>query len=135
MNTQQLVIEAMRTHSPKHGIKFEAAIREANTEDIAHLAHLCLYMCLEHKINTSISNPFDPVQDAKRHADWAAWFEPIDKGDEPMPTKAPTPVERVPAPAADDGEISHVGGGYYEVPGVGRVRGKQEALDALKSAA
>lgn len=134
MNTQQLVIEAMRTHSPKHGVKFEAAIREANTTDIAHLAHLCLYMCLEHKIHTSIPNPFDAVQDAKRHADWAVWFEPIDKGEEPMPTAAPKPVERKPPVAADDGEISHVGGGYYEVPGVGRVKGKQNALDALENA-
>lgn len=38
--------------------------------------------------------------------------------------------------AAKEVDVSqfHTGGGYYEIPGVGKVRGKAAALEALKNA-
>lgn len=40
--------------------------------------------------------------------------------------------EEVEEEAKEDDQIKHVGGGYYELPNCEKVKGKENAFDALK---
>lgn len=134
MNILETVVQAAKTYSPKHGGKFENALRDARTSDVSHLAHVFAYVCCENNIPQTMRNPFPA--DTREHDTWSVW---IDENEAPssMPAPAPLPVKQASAPVDGSEEdvdgIAYVGGGVYEVEGVGRIRGKDEAFAALKN--
>lgn len=104
MNNQELVIQAMQNHSPKHGEKFKQAILESQSYDVPVLANVCAFVCSENHINADMPNPFPRDTHEKEHDAWDALVEPIIAGEEPAPSTKPTPPPPEPAEADEDDE-------------------------------
>lgn len=91
--------------------------------------------------------PFEVVRDGETIADYRAKrgdvFEPNEYelsayGYKLGPAEeavAPRPVAPPAAVDSDDVAQYHAGSGWYDIPGVGRVRGKDAALEAMRGVA
>lgn len=101
MNTMQMVIDAVKTYSPKHAVPFENALRDTRSQDVPHLANCVMMICSEYGINSNMPNPFP--HDTDEHTDWAGMFEPADvlefPSGEPVDEPAPKPKAKPKAKA------------------------------------